>query len=116
MSKQTKQLASELRKALIDGGHLPASTVIRRLRQSKGLTQQQLADLAGCSFSSIATYELDKTVASPQITDRILAALGHVGVMHIVVGFGGHKRRCLMAWPNPWTQPTTEPTNPTNTK
>jgi transcriptional regulator with XRE-family HTH domain len=113
MSKKNKQFAAELRKALVDVGFLPASTVVRRLRQSQGLTQEQLADLAGCSFSSIATYELGKTTATPQITDRILAALGHVGVMQIVVGLGIHGERHLKVIPNPLTQPTTEPTNPT---
>jgi len=120
MSKKNKQFAAELSNALVDCGYLPASRLVRRLRLSQGLTQEQLADLVNCSPSSIATYELGKTTATPQITDRILAALGHVGVMQIVVGLGIHGERHLKVIPNPLTpqssQPTTEPTNPTNTK
>lgn len=48
---------------------------IRRFRRQRGLTQQQLADKAGCSIMYVSNLERGKTTAELGIALRILDVL-----------------------------------------
>jgi len=49
--------------------------LIRKARKSAGLTQQQLASLAGCSMAYIRVIEAGYTPAQSEVLPRVLAAL-----------------------------------------
>lgn len=55
-----------------------ASVVIRRARRAAGLTQGQLAVLAGTSQSAIAAYESGAREPTLPVLDRMVRASGHV--------------------------------------
>ena len=48
---------------------------IRRFRKRRGLTQQQVADMAGCSLMYVSNLERGKATAELGIALRILDAL-----------------------------------------
>ena len=50
-------------------------TAVRRFRKEQGLTQQQLADCAGCSIMYISNLEHGKEGAELGIALRVLATL-----------------------------------------
>ena len=49
---------------------------IRKLRQDKGMTQQELADLAGITKRAVASYETDGRKPHPSTLKRIARILG----------------------------------------
>jgi transcriptional regulator with XRE-family HTH domain len=55
-----------------------ASVLIRRARHAAGLTQGQLAALAGTSQSAIAAYESGAREPTLPVLDRMIGAAGHV--------------------------------------
>jgi transcriptional regulator with XRE-family HTH domain len=55
-----------------------ASVLIRRARHAAGLTQGQLAALAGTSQSAIAAYESGAREPTLPVMDRMIRASGHV--------------------------------------
>lgn len=48
---------------------------LKTIRKVKNLTQQKLADLAGCSKSLISKIEKGERTATPQIQQKIRKAL-----------------------------------------
>lgn len=57
---------------------MSGSTALKRARCAAGLTQGQLARLAGTSQSAIAAYETGAREPSLPVLDRIVRASGHV--------------------------------------
>lgn len=55
-----------------------ASALLRRARRAAGLTQGQLAELAGTSQSAIAAYEAGAREPTLPVLDRMVRASGHV--------------------------------------
>ena len=49
---------------------------IRALRRSRGMTQRQLAEAAGCTDAAIRNYEADRRVLKGSALDAIAGALG----------------------------------------
>ena len=49
---------------------------IRRLRESKRMTQKELADRAGVSQVSIYMYESGETTPKAQVVGKLASALG----------------------------------------
>lgn len=48
---------------------------LRARREAAGLTQKQLADLAGIAQSNLSAYESGRRTASPEMRERILHAM-----------------------------------------
>ena len=48
---------------------------IRTLRESRGMTQRQLAEAAGCTDAAIRNYEADRRVLKGSALDAIAGAL-----------------------------------------
>jgi transcriptional regulator with XRE-family HTH domain len=55
-----------------------ASVLLRRARHAAGLTQGQLAELAGTSQSAIAAYESGAREPTLPVLERMIRATGHV--------------------------------------
>lgn len=56
----------------------PASTVLRQARRAAGLTQGQLAELAGTSQSAVAAYETGVREPTLPVLERMIRSSGHV--------------------------------------
>ena len=54
-----------------------AASLLREARQASGLTQAQLAELAGTSQSAIAAYEAGRREPTIPVLERMIAASGH---------------------------------------
>jgi transcriptional regulator with XRE-family HTH domain len=48
---------------------------LRRMRKARGLSQQRLAAIAGCSLSYVRLLESGYAPASGEVLDRVLGAL-----------------------------------------
>lgn len=49
---------------------------LRKARDEKDLTQQQLGDIVGVDITSIGKYELGERRPSPEVAKKIAQALG----------------------------------------
>ena len=74
---------------------------VRRRRKGLGLTQEQLADLAGCSERFV--YAIESGRATLRL-DKVLDVLGVLG-LGLTVGFGeGHVSAVALARPEDGSQ------------
>lgn len=68
---------------------------IRRLRQQVGVTQQRLAELAGTSQPTIASYEAGTRSPTLETVDRLARSLGLEAAVHFVPPLKREDRRSL---------------------
>jgi transcriptional regulator with XRE-family HTH domain len=63
---------------------------VRRVRESAGLTQEELATTTGTSQPTLSAYEHDRRVPSADTLNRILVACGY----QLAAVAGTHQVRC----------------------
>lgn len=69
---------------------------IKRLRRQRGLTNEQLSDMAGISRSRLSHYELERHEPSPSIIPVLADALG-VSVRYFLTGQGAENQKRIIA-------------------
>ena len=81
-------MKSEIRYAFVNlSGASQFGEAVRRFRKLRGLTQQQLADLAGCSIMYVSQLERGKETA------ELGRALRLLDVLEVDISFTDRKQR-----------------------
>jgi DNA-binding XRE family transcriptional regulator len=91
-------------------GFVPSELALTSVRVQAGLSIQQLAELAGLSYTAVRAAEHDLYPPTRKHVDAVMSAVGRVGLMTTVVGVG-LDREVWIRFTNP--TPTTDPQPPT---
>lgn len=99
-----------VRESINQSGFLPSDLALKNARVQAGLSIQQLAELAGLSYTAIRATEHDLYPPTRKHVDAVMSAVGRVGLMTTVVGVG-LDREVWIRFTDP--TPTTDPQTPT---
>lgn len=99
-----------VRESLDRSGFVPSPLALKSVRVDAGLSIQQLAELAGLSYTAIRATEHDLYPPTRKHVDAVMSAVGRVGLMTTVVGVG-LDREVWIRFTDP--TPTTDPQTPT---
>jgi hypothetical protein len=95
-----------VRQSLAQSGFVPSYMALRHARVHAGLSIQQLAELAGLSYTAIRATERDLYPPTRKHVDAVMSAVGRVGLMISVVGVGLDREVCLrVTYPTPTMNP-----------
>ena len=99
-----------VRQSLAQSGFVPSYMALSNVRLYAGLSIQQLAELAGLSYTAVRAAEHDLYPPTRKHVDAVMSAVGRVGLMTTVVGVG-LDREVWIRFTDP--TPTTDPQPPT---
>ena len=99
-----------VRESLDRSGFVLSDLALTSVRVQAGLSIQQLANLAGLSYTAVRAAEHDLYPPTRKHVDAVMSAVGRVGLMTTVVGVG-LDREVWIRFTDP--TPTTDPQPPT---